>query len=227
MSHELRTPLSAIIGYAELVEEELQTSNRGDLAPDLKRIHTAGRHLLAVINDVLDLSKIEADRLDLSWQEVDLWDFIDEVQRIAEPLARGRGLELSIEIAPEVLVWTTDPMRLQQCLLNLLSNACKYTERGFVTLIVTTKDRQGTRWIQFEVVDTGIGMTPEQVENIFDHYVRADSLTVQNLQGTGLGLTITRKLCRLMGGEVAVKSALGVGSTFSLCLPERSPETGG
>ncbi|MFV9503262.1 MAG: histidine kinase N-terminal 7TM domain-containing protein [Oscillochloridaceae bacterium umkhey_bin13] len=215
MSHELRTPLNAIIGYAEMLEEDLTASEYAELVPDLQRITSSGHHLLNLINDVLDLSKIEAGRMELHPESLDLLPLVREVVATIEPLVNQRGNVLITHFDGELGRVRADPLRLRQILLNLLSNAAKFTEGGRVALHVT---RDGT-WLRFTIADTGIGMNEVQLARLFQPFTQADSSTTRRYGGTGLGLAITRHFCQMMGGDIAVTSTLGHGSTFIVSLP--------
>jgi len=218
MSHELRTPLNAIIGLTEMmVTQAARFGTEKALAP-LKRVNAAGTHLLGLINQVLDLSKIEAGKLDLNPESVNLVPLIDEVIGTADQLAGQNKNRLVVEAEQNLGVITVDPMRLRQILLNLLSNACKFTKQGEVTL-KARKVVDGSDWIELAVSDTGIGMTPEQQAKLFGEFTQADSLTARRFGGTGLGLAISRKLARMMGGDVTVASEPGKGSVFTVRLP--------
>jgi signal transduction histidine kinase len=219
MSHELRTPLNAIIGYSEMLQEEAQDLGAASFVEDLGKIQSASRHLLALINDILDLSKIEAGKMELHLEPLPLPQLIEEVGATVAPLAAKKGNTLEVRCAPEVGVIHGDVTRLRQGLLNLLSNACKFTEKGRVRLEALRLTASGKDWIQVRVSDTGIGMTPEQMQKLFQAFSQADTSTTRKYGGTGLGLAITRKLCRLMGGDVFVESAPGKGSTFTLQIP--------
>src|SRR6267154_2547882 len=214
MSHELRTPLNAIIGLTEMMYTNAARFGTEKATEPLRRVHRAGSHLLGLINQVLDLSKIEAGKLELSPETVTLAPLIDEVIGTARQLAEQNKNRLVVESQENLGSLTVDPMRLRQILLNLLSNACKFTKDGRVTLRVR-KVVDGRNWIEFAVADTGIGMTPEQQAKLFEEFTQADSSTARQYGGTGLGLAITRKLARMMGGDVTVTSELGKGSVFS------------
>ncbi len=214
MSHELRTPLNAIIGYAELVRDEAGERGQEDLLPDLERIRGAGRHLLDLINGVLDLSKIEAGKMEVFLESVDLDGLVREVVAIVKPLVEQKGNSLVVE-ADGLGPLRTDLTKLRQSLFNLLSNAAKFTESGTVTLLV----RREPKAVTFEVRDTGIGMTPEQLARIFKPFTQAEASTSRNFGGTGLGLAITKRMCELMGGSVSVASEPGKGTTFTVRLP--------
>jgi GAF domain-containing protein len=218
MSHELRTPLNAIIGLTEMMVANATRFGTEKAAEPLKRVHRAGTHLLGLINQVLDLSKIEAGKLELNPESVNLASLIDEVVGTARQLAEQNKNRLVVEAQEKLGILTVDPMRLRQILLNLLSNACKFTKQGEVALRVQ-KVVDGRNWIEFAVADTGIGLTAEQQAKLFEEFTQADASTAQRYGGTGLGLAITRKLARMMGGEVAVASEPGKGSVFTVRLP--------
>jgi CheY-like chemotaxis protein/nitrogen-specific signal transduction histidine kinase len=224
MSHELRTPLNAIIGYSEMLEEE--TTEQGDVAyvPDLQKIRAAGRHLLALINDVLDLSKIEAGKLELVPETFDLGAAVAEVATTVEPLMVRNGNRLVVSAPGDLGVMHADLTRVRQVLFNLLSNAAKFTEQGTITLVAERgPDAAGRDWVTIRVSDTGIGMTPEQRERLFQPFSQAEASTSRKYGGTGLGLAITRRFCQLMGGEVTLESEPGRGSVFTVRLPTRPP----
>jgi adenylate cyclase len=218
MSHELRTPLNAIIGITEMVMEDVSEAGDREQTDRLVRVHRAGHHLLHLINEILDLSKIEAGKLELEYLNIDVESLIREVVGTAEPLAAKNGNRLRVDYGPALGKWITDPLRLQQVVLNLLSNACKFTMNGTVTLSMrrdcTTTDDE----LCIGVSDTGIGMTPEQIDRLFQEFSQADSGTTRKYGGTGLGLAISQRLCRMMGGQITVKSSQGVGTTFAIHL---------
>ena len=218
MSHELRTPLNAIIGLTEMMVTNAARFGTEKAAEPLRRVHRAGSHLLGLINQVLDLSKIEAGKLELSPDWVNLTPLINEVVDTARPLAEQNNNRLVVKGQENLGSLTVDPMRLRQILLNLLSNACKFTKQGEVTLLARKLVNEGN-WIEFAVSDTGIGMTPEQQAKLFEEFTQADSSTARQYGGTGLGLAITRKLARMMGGDVTLTSEAGKGSTFTVRLP--------
>jgi len=220
MSHELRTPLNAIIGYSEMVEEEVADVGHPELAPDLQKIRSAGRHLLALINDILDLSKIEAGKLELYVESFDVRDTIRDVTTTIGPLVEKNGNRLEIRCGDALGAMRSDLIKVRQTLLNLLSNACKFTDHGTVTLTAAREaNGSGDEWMVFTVADTGIGMTPEQMAKLFEAFSQADASTARRYGGTGLGLAITRRFCRMMGGDVVVASETGKGSTFTVRLP--------
>ena len=219
MSHELRTPLNAIIGYSEMLQEEAEDQGLEGYIIDLERIHGAGKHLLSLINDILDLSKIEAGRMDLHIEEFAVRELLDEVAATAKPLIEENKNILKAEIAEGVAEMVADQMKVRQILFNLVSNAAKFTQEGRIEVRVSSESAEGNNWLRFEVEDNGIGMTPEQVEGLFQAFRQADPSTTRKYGGTGLGLAITRRFCELMGGEVGVESRPGEGSTFFIRLP--------
>jgi signal transduction histidine kinase/CheY-like chemotaxis protein len=224
MSHELRTPLNAVILYSELLQEEAEELGAKTLVQDLDKIHGAGKHLLALINDVLDLSKVEAEKIELHREEFSVEQMVNEVIATVEPLSRQRNNQLTVSCTPDVGTMDGDLTRTRQCLFNLLSNACKFTENGDVALDVIRERRDAHDWLRFRVSDTGIGMTAEQMQKLFQPFSQVDASTTRKFGGTGLGLTITKRFCELMGGSVEVESVAGEGSSFTLCLPARLPE---
>jgi adenylate cyclase len=218
MSHELRTPLNAIIGLTEMMVTNAARFGTEKAAEPLRRVHRAGSHLLGLINQVLDLSKIEAGKLELSPDWVNLTSLINEVVDTARPLAEQNNNRLVVKGQENLGSLTVDPMRLRQILLNLLSNACKFTKQGEVSLLARKLVNEGN-WIEFSVSDTGIGLTPEQQAKLFEEFTQAESSTARRFGGTGLGLAITRRLARMMGGDVSVTSEAGKGSVFTVRLP--------
>jgi signal transduction histidine kinase len=223
MSHELRTPLNAIIGYAEMLSELAEDDGLDAFTPDLKKILSAAKHLLALINDILDLSKIEAGKLTLLVESVPPGQVIEEVVSTVKPLIEKNSNTLELKQAANLPTMKTDSLRLRQCLFNLLSNASKFTQRGTITLSVDACTVGEGPGIRFAIADTGIGMTREQLGRLFQAFTQADASTTRKYGGTGLGLAITRKLARMMGGDVTVESESGKGSTFTLALPTESP----
>src|SRR5262249_24918195 len=217
MSHELRTPLNAIIGLTEMMVTNAARFGTEKALEPLRRVNAAGTHLLSLINEVLDLSKIEAGKLELNPEPVNLVQLIDEVIGTAGQLAEKNQNRLVVEAQENVGALTADPVRLKQILLNLLSNACKFTKEGEVALRVRKVD--GRDWVELAVADSGIGMTAEQQAKLFQDFTQADSLTARRYGGTGLGLAITRKVARMMGGDVTVASEPGKGSVFTVRLP--------
>ena len=219
MSHELRTPLNAIIGYSEMLQEDATDLGHPDIASDLDKIHTAGRHLLAIINEILDLSKIEAGRIELSPELCSILDVIATVTDTVEPLIATNNNTLHVECAPDIGEMETDVTRLRQILFNFLSNAAKFTENGDITLhIHRERDIEGDSMV-FSVTDTGIGMDQKQLDLVFEPFTQADASTTRKYGGTGLGLTVNREFARLMGGEVFGASTPGKGTTFTVRLP--------
>ncbi|HET7248603.1 MAG TPA: GAF domain-containing protein, partial [Gemmatimonadales bacterium] len=214
-SHELRTPLNAIIGYSEMLQEQVAEDGHEDYAADLGKIHSAGQHLLAVINDILDLSKIEAGKMELYLETVAVRPLVDDVATTVQPLIAKRGNRFELVAAADLGTIRADATRVRQVLLNLLSNASKFTADGVIALAVGRDDGHLT----FRVSDTGIGMTAEQLGRLFEAFAQAEASTASKYGGTGLGLAISRRLCQMMGGDIAVQSEPGKGSTFTVRLP--------
>ena len=221
MSHELRTPLNAIIGYSEILQEDIEDIGQNDFIPDLQKINAAGNHLLGLINDILDLSKIEAGKMDLFPETFDLEIFINEVVSTAQPLLEKKANSLKIERPDRLGQMLTDMTKLRQILLNLLSNAAKFTEQGIIIFEVNRDTQNKADWLKFCVTDEGIGMTAEQQEKLFQPFTQADSSTTRRYGGTGLGLTITKEFVEMMGGTITVKSEFGQGSQFTISLPAK------
>jgi PAS domain S-box-containing protein len=220
MSHELRTPLNAIIGYSEMLQEDAEDAGQEGFVADLQKIHAAGKHLLTLINDVLDLSKIEAGRMELYIESFDVREAVDDLVSTVQPLVTRNANRLDVRFAGDPGEMEADQTRVRQVLLNLLSNACKFTEQGTITLEVQrTREARGSDRISFRVRDTGIGMTPGQMSRLFEAFSQADESTASKYGGTGLGLAISRRFCRMMGGDVTVESEPGQGSTFTVSLP--------
>jgi signal transduction histidine kinase len=219
MSHELRTPLNAIIGYSEMLQEELEELNQPQLVEDLSKINTAGRHLLALISDILDLSKIEAGKMELHLETFPVGPMLEDVVATARPLAARNGNTLEVLMPRDPGAMHADLTKVRQMLLNLLSNACKFTTAGTITLSLV---RDATT-VTFSVRDTGIGMTAEQMERLFEAFTQAEASTASKYGGTGLGLAITRRFAHLMGGDVTVASVPGEGSSFTIHLPAGRP----
>ena len=219
MSHELRTPLNAILGYSEMLAEDAADAGHADIVPDLQKIQTAGKHLLGLINDVLDLSKIEAGKMRLYLETFAVRTVVDEAVVTARPLVEKNGNRLEVRCPEHIGSIREDVTKVRQVLLNLLSNAAKFTKDGVVTLDVRREVGIAGNWVFFRVTDTGIGMTPDQTAKLFEAFKQADAGTTKKYGGTGLGLAITRKLCQLMGGEIDVESASGRGTTFTVRLP--------
>jgi PAS domain S-box-containing protein len=219
MSHELRTPLNAIIGYSEMLQEEVEDLGQTALVPDLGKIHTAGRHLLALINDVLDLSKIEAGKMELFLEDFDVHAMVDEVATTVRPLIDKNSNRLEVHCPPEMGEMRGDLTKVRQMLLNLLSNASKFTSGGRIDLEVARQRDHGDEAVVFRVRDTGIGMTPEQQQRVFEAFSQAEASTSRKFGGTGLGLAISKRFCEMMGGGIELESEPGKGSTFTIRLP--------
>ena len=224
MSHELRTPLNAIIGYSEILQEEVADLGQEGLVPDLKKVEGAGRHLLGLINDILDLSKVEAGRMDVFLEDVEVVPLLEEVRALIVPLAEKNGNVLELQLADDLGTIRTDRTKLKQSLLNVLSNGSKFTENGRLTL-VSARFETDQPMIRFAISDTGIGMTEEQLGRLFQAFSQADSSTSKKYGGTGLGLAISRQFCQLLGGDITVASRPNEGSTFTITLPVRSEAT--
>ena len=221
MSHELRTPMNAIIGYSEMLLEESEDTGEKWMEPDLQKILSSARHLLQLINDILDLSKIEAGRMTVFLEPVDIAQTARDVAATVEPLVAKNANVFELVCPPDAGSMRTDLTKLRQTLFNLLSNACKFTESGRVTLEIT---RRADRMVSFAVTDTGIGMNAAQMDKLFGEFVQADASTTRKYGGTGLGLAISRKFCRLLGGDITVESEPGRGSTFTAMLPAEAKE---
>jgi signal transduction histidine kinase len=219
MSHELRTPLNAIIGYSEMLQEQAGDVGQEDFIPDLVKVHGAAKHLLALINDILDLSKIDFGGMKIVPEVFDLAALVRETAATVSPLVEQKANKLEVTAPADLGTVNSDPLRVRQCLLNLLSNACKFTERGTIRLTAARLVRAGADWFQLRVVDSGIGMTKQQMGRLFQRFSQADDSTTRKYGGTGLGLALTREFCRLMGGDVSVESEEGKGSTFTIDLP--------
>jgi signal transduction histidine kinase/CheY-like chemotaxis protein len=219
MSHELRTPLNAIIGYSEMLEEDAQAAGNAGFTSDLQKIRSAGKHLLGLINDVLDLSKVEAGKMKLYLETFDVAAVVDEVVATAKPLMEKNANRLEVRCAPDIGQLREDITKVRQVLLNLLSNAGKFTEKGTVSLDVSRENDVTGTWVVFRVRDTGIGMTPEQLGKLFQAFSQADGGTQRKYGGTGLGLALSRKFCVMMGGDINAQSEPGRGSTFTMRLP--------
>ena len=221
MSHELRTPLNAILGYAEMLQEDAEAAGQGALVPDLEKIHAAGKHLLALINDVLDLSKIEAGKMQLYLETFSVRQALDDVAATVRPLVEKNANRLELEGRGDLGALHADLTRVRQILLNLLSNASKFTQHGTITLSATRQAGDAGDELVFQVRDTGIGMTPEQLAGLFEPFAQAEAATAAKYGGTGLGLAISRRFAEMMGGGITVESEPGKGSTFTLRLPAR------
>lgn len=224
MSHELRTPLNAIIGYSEMLIEDADEMGYSSIVPDVKKIQAAGSHLLDLINNILDLSKIEAGKMDLFYEAFDIPDMVEGVLATVKPLIAKNNNTLEVEYAPDANRMVADLVKVRQTLLNLLSNAAKFTENGTVQLKIMRGRFDNTDWITFRVTDTGIGMSPEQIEHLFREFTQADNSTTRKYGGTGLGLAISRRFCQMMNGDILVESEVGKGTTFIVHLPADVPE---
>jgi len=219
MSHELRTPLNAIIGYTEMMTEDAQDNGHDEYVPDLKKVHSSAKHLLALINDVLDLSKIEAGKMDLYLETVEVQPLIDDVVSVVAPLVDKKANTLSVNLGPNLGTIHADVTKVRQSLFNLLSNASKFTERGTITLDVQRNWQEAREIFHFIVSDTGIGMNKEQLGRMFQAFTQADASTTRKFGGTGLGLVISRNFCQMMGGDITVESEAGKGTKFTIVLP--------
>jgi signal transduction histidine kinase/CheY-like chemotaxis protein len=219
MSHELRTPLNAIIGYSEMLQEEAQESDNAQMLADLAKISGAGKHLLELINAVLDLSKIEAGKMELYIEEFTVSTLATDIAAVIRPLAEAKKNRLEVACAPDAGSMRADLTKVRQSLFNLLSNACKFTNHGTVRLAVTREPHDAGDVVVFAVSDTGIGMTPDETSRLFQEFTQVGVATSKTYGGTGLGLALSRRLCRMMGGDISVKSEVGRGSTFEIRLP--------
>ena len=219
MSHELRTPLNAIIGYSEMLQEDAMDLGKEHFVADLQKIHSAGKHLLGLINDVLDISKIEAGKMDLFLETIDVPAMIEDVVSTIRPLVQKNSNVLNVECEENLIPMRADATKVRQALFNLLSNACKFTDKGTIRLQVVRERGGGAGHFVFRVSDTGIGMTADQMDKLFKAFTQADASTTRKYGGSGLGLAITRHFCQMMGGDVTVESEPGKGSTFTIKLP--------
>jgi signal transduction histidine kinase len=220
MSHELRTPLNAVIGYSEmLIDDIVPGSANVQKAADLRRINAAGRHLLALVTDVLDLSRIESEIVEIHSQEFAIADFIDEVVATSLPLVRRRGNRLDVQLGPNLGSIVADPLKLRQSVLNLIGNAAKFTNNGRIVLSVMRRHAASGDQFMIEVRDTGIGISKESLTRLFQDYNQAENDTSRTYGGTGLGLALTRRFCHLMGGTIVVESEIGQGSSFKIQIP--------
>jgi PAS domain S-box-containing protein len=222
MSHELRTPLNAVIGYSEMLQELALDREQHDLLPDLGKIRWAGKHLLGLINDVLDLSKIESGKIRLSIESLEVLPLVDDAVSTIRPLLEKNGNRLEVACTEPLGAVLGDHTRVRQVLFNLLSNACKFTENGVIRLETRRTRRNGSDWVEFRVADTGIGMSAEQLHRLYRPFMQADSSTTRKYGGTGLGLAISHEFCQMMGGYLRAESELGKGSVFTVRLPAES-----
>lgn len=223
MSHELRTPLNSIIGYSEMLEEDIEIIGKNDLIPDLQKIQGSSKHLLKLIDSVLALSKIEAGRMELNLQPVDIPSLVEDVLAAIRPTAQKKGNFIVLNNLSTVDVVETDSDKLSQCLLNLLNNANKFTERGQITLIVQTPQYQNDSYLELTVEDTGIGIAPDQLERVFEAFTQADVSSTRRYDGTGLGLTITREFVYMLGGVITAQNNPTQGATFTIRIPQVIP----
>ncbi|MCU0616039.1 MAG: HAMP domain-containing histidine kinase [Gemmatimonadaceae bacterium] len=223
MSHELRTPLNAIIGYSEMLQEDVADMSTAEITADLGKVTSAGKHLLSLINDVLDFSKIEAGRMELVLEPVHVASLMREVEATAAPVVRKQGNTFVVQTADDAGTITADAGKVRQVLLNLLSNAGKFTTNGTVTLRATRTVREARTFLAIEVQDTGVGLTRAQFGRLFQAFAQADATTQRDHGGTGLGLALCRRFCLMMGGDIEVQSRAGSGSTFTVMLPVDGP----
>lgn len=224
MSHELRTPMNAIIGYSEMLMEEAADQGQDAFISDLKKIQGSGKDLLSLINDILDLSKIESGKMTIYCERIDPTALVHDIASTLQPLLLKNKNRLEIEIQPDLGEIHSDLTKIRQTLFNLLSNASKFTEQGLIRLSVASGYNNGARHIKFTVSDSGIGISPEQIERLFEAFTQADESTTRKYGGTGLGLAISRHFCRMLGGEITVESIVGKGSTFTVTLPCEPPK---
>ena len=227
MNHELRTPLNHIIGYSEMLNEDSADLDRDEVELFASRIATSGRHLLQLVNKVMDLSQIEAGHIELDISRFAATALVDDVSVLAEGLAEKQGNKFEVQRPEDLGEMTSDETRVRQILVNLLGNAAKFTEQGEIILSVarTPGSGQEADLLTFEVKDTGMGMSPDDVARVFEPFMRADDESVENVEGTGIGLSITKRFCELLGGHVRAESELGKGSTFIVTLPSEVPTT--
>ncbi|NEQ51460.1 MAG: hybrid sensor histidine kinase/response regulator, partial [Leptolyngbya sp. SIO3F4] len=210
----------AIIGYSEMLEEDAEDCGQADFIPELQKIQGAGKHLLGLINDVLDLSKVEAGHMDMYLETFSITTLVQDVASTMQPVIIKNNNILKIECEDTIGKMHADQVKVRQSLFNLLSNASKFTQNGTITLTIRPEDINNNRWIKFKIEDTGIGMMPEQLQKIFNAFAQADSSTTRKYGGTGLGLTITKRFVQMMGGTVNVESEVGTGTTFTVKIPQ-------
>jgi signal transduction histidine kinase/CheY-like chemotaxis protein len=221
MSHELRTPMNAIIGYSEMLLEDAEDEGNEEVASDIKKILGAGKHLLALINDVLDIAKIEAGKMDVYVEDFEIGAMIDDVVATTETLVKKNGNQMRVEVDPSLGQMRADVTKVRQALFNLLSNAAKFTHSGEIGLVVQRETVDEAEWVRMDVSDNGVGIPTEKLDHVFEEFSQADVSTSRDYGGTGLGLPISRRFCRLMGGDITVQSSSGEGSTFTIRLPVR------
>ena len=222
MSHELRTPLNAIIGYSELLAEDIKTSRENDMRSDLEKISSSGLHLLDLINDVLDLSKVEAGKMEFSIEETNIHTVIKDVIDTFKPSLKSNNNEMSTVLDDKISTVHVDKMRIRQTLLNLIGNANKFTQNGKIIVELSSQMRNGSEWVTIAVSDNGIGISQEVIDELFQPFQQANKDTSIRYGGTGLGLAISRRMCRMMGGDITVVSSPNEGSTFTIWLPLRN-----
>ena len=227
MSHELRTPLNAILGYSEFLEEELTDLGEEDLNKDLQKIQTAGKNLLDIVNNILDISKLETGEIDLNIETFPIIPFIEEIVATSKLLVSQNNNQLKVEYSPDIGNMYGDLTKVRQCLLNLLSNAAKFTKEGIIIFEIKRENFEDQDWIYFQIKDTGIGIAPEQQNQLFSAFNQVDSSATRKFDGAGLGLAIAKQYCQIMGGNITLESELKKGSTFCLKLPAqvKNPET--
>ncbi len=226
MSHELRTPLNAVIGYSEILQEDADLSGESRRAEDLSRITAAGKHLLSLVTDILDITRIEANQMELQIGDFAVARLIEDVAATAAPLAKSNGNKILTRIEPDVGRMTSDQLRLRQAALNLMSNAAKFTSNGVVELSARRLHIGSGDWIEIEVRDTGIGISRKDLKTIFQDYKQVNSVEARKRKGTGLGLALSQKLCMMMGGSIFVDSELGHGARFTIRVPSTLGDNG-
>ena len=219
MSHELRTPLNAVIGYSEILLEDAEIEGRGEQISDLQKISAAGKHLLSMVNDILDISKIEAGKMELYLERMSLDRFVDEVEFTCRPMVAKNTNAFIIERGKDLGTIDADATKLRQAVINLLSNSAKFTQNGKVTLSVDAREVGKSDWIRISVTDTGVGMSPDQQKSLFSNFQQANASIAAKYGGTGLGLSLSQNLCKLMGGKISVESSPNQGSCFTIMLP--------
>ena len=216
MSHELRTPLNAIIGYSEMLIEDAEDDGLDIYAEDLTKINSSGEHLLTLINDILDLSKIEAGKMELHIEEFQFSDILKQIEATAKPLVEKNNNKFIVEDKVKNVKLKNDQTKLRQIIFNMLSNAAKFTKKGKITMLI---EKIGNKNIKFDIKDTGIGMNEEQLKNVFEEFTQAESSTSKEYGGTGLGLPISKKMTEMMGGQIDSVSEVGKGTTFTITIP--------
>lgn len=222
MSHELRTPLNAIIGYSEMLHDDAENSNSIQQVKDLKKIKTAGQHLLSVIDNILDLSKVEAGEIQLDVSNIGVKQLVDEVGTAVQSIVKKNNNALIVNCPAHIGDIHTDSVKLRQSILNILSNACKFTHNGQILLTVETEKRNDEDWVRFVISDTGIGISEEQGRKLFSEFTQADSSPTRNYEGTGIGLALSQRYCEILGGHITFTSELGKGSVFTISIPQRT-----